>query len=115
MKRGDIYRADLDPVLGSEQGGVRPVVIVQNDRGNQTSPTVIVAPLTSRRKKLQQKTHVAVDPPEGGLTYPSQILCEQLRTLEKTRLTRYLGTLNGETLHRVDEALLEALGTGKAF
>ena len=115
MKRGDIFRADLDPVLGSEQGGVRPVVIVQNDRGNRSSPTVIVAPLTSQRKKLQQKTHVTVDPPEGGLKYPSLILCEQLRTLEKTRLSQYLGTLNSETLLRVDEALLEALGTGKAF
>ena len=115
MKRGDIYRANLDPVLGSEQGGTRPVVIVQNNRGNQSSPTVIVAPITSQRKKLTQKTHVAVNPPEGGLKYPSLILCEQLRTLEKSRLSRYLGTLSAPTLQLVDDALQQALGTGKAI
>lgn len=112
MKRGEIYRADLDPVLGSEQGGVRPVLIVQNDLGNQTSPTVIVAPLTSRRKKLRQRTHVAVEPPEGGLSCPSLILCEQLRTLEKRRLSRYMGMVSPTVLERVDEALRQALGTG---
>ncbi len=111
MKRGDIYRADLDPVLGSEQGGVRPVLIVQNDLGNQTSPTVIVVPLTSRRKKLKQKTHVTVDPPEGGLRCPSLILCEQVRTIEKSRLQRFLGTLSPERLRSVDEALHQALGS----
>lgn len=113
MKRGDVYRADLDPVQGSEQGGIRPVVIVQNDLGNQSSSTVIVAPLTSQRKKLFQRTHVEVMPPEGGLKYPSLVLCEQLRTLEKTRLSRYLGSFSAETLRHVDAALLEALGTGK--
>ena len=113
MKRGDVYRANLDPVQGSEQGGVRPVVIVQNDLGNRHSPTVIIAPLTSQRKKLSQKTHVPVEPPEGGLKYPSLVLCEQLRTLEKTRLDRYLGSLGEKTLLRVDAALCEALGTGR--
>ena len=113
MKRGDVYRANLDPVQGSEQGGIRPVVIVQNDRGNQSSPTVIVAPFTSQQKKRMLRTHVAVFPPEGGLKYPSQILCEQLRTLEKTRLSRYLGTLGADTLRLVDAALEAALGTGK--
>lgn len=112
MKRGDVYRADLDPVQGSEQGGIRPVVIVQNDRGNQSSPTVIVAPLTSQRKKLSQRTHVEVLPPEGGLKYPSLVLCEQLRTLEKTRLSKYLGSLSPGTLRLVDAALSAALGTG---
>lgn len=115
MKRGDVYRADLDPVQGSEQGGIRPVVIVQNDRGNQSSPTVIVAPLTSQRKKLSQRTHVEVFPPEGGLKYPSIVLCEQLRTLEKTRLSRYLGTLSPTTLQKLDTALQAALGTGQEF
>ncbi len=115
MKRGDVYRADLDPVKGSEQGGIRPVVIVQNDLGNLSSPTVIVAPLTSQQKRRSQKTHVAVLPPEGGLKYPSQILCEQLRTLEKTRLSRYLGTLEPDTLRQVDAALAAALGTGKGI
>ena len=105
MRRGDIYRADLDPVLGSEQGGVRPVLIVQNDLGNLTSPTVIIAPLTSRSKKKTLRTHVTVDPPEGGLSRPSQVLCEQVRTLEKSRLSLYLGRLSADTLRRVDEAL----------
>ena len=113
MKRGEIYRADLDPVLGSEQGGVRPVLIVQNDLGNQSSPTVIVAPLTSRRKRLRQPTHVLVLPPEGGLRQPSQVLCEQVRTLGKSRLTDYLGELTADTLRRVDIALQRALGTAR--
>ena len=113
MKRGEIYRADLDPVLGSEQGGVRPVLIVQNDLGNQSSPTVIVAPLTSRRKRLRQPTHVLIDPPEGGLRRPSQVLCEQVRTLEKSRLTAFLGELSEESLALVDEALRKALGTAR--
>lgn len=111
VRRGDIYRADLDPVLGSEQGGVRPVLIVQNDLGNLTSPTVIIAPLTSRSKKKTLRTHVTVDPPEGGLSRPSQVLCEQVRTLEKSRLSLYLGRLSADTLRRVDEALEQALGT----
>lgn len=114
MKRGEIYRADLDPVLGSEQGGVRPVLIVQNDLGNQTSPTVIVVPLTSRRKKLKQKTHVTIDPPEGGLRCPSLILCEQVRTVEKSRLTKFLGVLSPQSLKSVDEALRQALGSASA-
>ena len=113
MKRGEIYRADLDPVLGSEQGGVRPVLVVQNDQGNQSSPTVIVAPPTSRRKRPRQPTHVLVLPPEGGLSQPSQVLCEQVRTLEKSRLTDYLGELTADTLRRVDDALQRALGTAR--
>ena len=113
MKRGEIYRADLDPVLGSEQGGVRPVLIVQNDLGNMTSPTVIVVPLTSRRKRLRQRTHVQVSPPEGGLRCDSLILCEQVRTIEKSRLGPYLGALTEESLARVDEALRQALGTAR--
>ena len=113
MKRGEIYRADLDPVRGSEQGGIRPVLIVQNALGNQTSPTVIVAPLTSRRKRPRQPTHVPIDPPEGGLCRPSQVLCEQLRTLEKTRLSRYLGQISEQSLARVERALQAALGTAR--
>ena len=113
MRRGEVYRADLDPVLGSEQGGVRPVLIVQNDLGNQSSPTVIVVPLTSRRKRPRQPTHVLVEPPEGGLTQPSQVLCEQVRTLEKTRLQSCLGEVSPETLARVEEALAKALGTAR--
>ena len=110
MRRGDIYRADLDPVLGSEQGGVRPVLIVQNDLGNLTSPTVIIAPLTSRSKKKTLRTHVTVEPPEGGLNRSSQVLCEQVRTLEKSRLRQHLGCLSGEKLALVERALALAVG-----
>lgn len=113
MKRGEIYRADLDPVLGSEQGGIRPVLIVQNDLANQSSPTVIVVPLTSRQKHPRQPTHVRIDPPEGGLLRPSQALCEQVRTLEKSRLTNYMGTLTENSLQRVEKALHQALGTAR--
>lgn len=111
MKRGDIYRADLDPVVGSEQGGVRPVVIIQNDIGNQHSPTVIVAAVTTRRKKPELPVHVLIWPEESGLPQPSVVLTEQVRTLEKTRLTQYLGTLNADAMRRIDQALLRSLGT----
>lgn len=105
MKRGDIYRADLDPVVGSEQGGIRPVLIVQNDRGNQHSPTVIVAAITTRRKKTTLPVHVEITAAESGLTRDSVVLTEQVRTLEKTRLTRYLGTLDEDAMKRIDRAL----------
>ena len=113
MKRGDIYRADLDPVTGSEQGGVRPVLVIQNDIGNRTSPTVIVVPLTSRLKKPSQQTHVLIEPPEGGLRHPSLVLCEQVRTLEKRRLDRFMGTVSQECLARVENALLRAIGAAR--
>ena len=80
MKRGDIYRADLDPVIGSEQGGVRPVLIIQNDAGNQHSPTVIVAAITSRRKRPQLPVHVMITAEESGLPSDSVVLTEQVRT-----------------------------------
>lgn len=111
MKRGDIYIADLDPVVGSEQGGVRPVVVIQNDTGNLYSPTVIVAAVTGRRKKPSLPVHVRITAAESGLTQDSVVLLEQLRTLEKTRLTRYLGTLGEDTMRRIDRALGMSLGT----
>ena len=111
MKRGEIYRADLDPVLGSEQGGVRPVLIIQNDMGNRHSPTVIVAAITSRMNKPKLPTHVLVAPEESGLKQPSVILLEQVRTLEKSRLRKYLGKLTAEAMERVEEALGVSLGT----
>ena len=113
MKRGDIYRADLDPVVGSEQGGIRPVVIIQNDIGNLYSPTVIVAALTSSRKKPELPVHVFIAAGEGGLPRDSLVLTEQVRTLEKTRLTRYMGTLREETMRRIDQALGMSLGTAQ--
>ena len=110
MKRGEIYYADLDPVQGSEQGGMRPVLIIQNDLGNRFSPTVIVLPLTSRTGKTPLRTHVLVHPPMGGLLKPSVILCEQVRTLEKKRLRRYVGMLRQDKMRMVEQALLIAVG-----
>lgn len=112
MKRGEIYRADLDPVIGSEQGGVRPVVIIQNDIGNQHSTTVIVAAVTTRDKKAHLPVHVSVTAAESGLKKDSVILTEQVRTLEKSRLTRYLGRLPPEAMRRLDRALRLSMGTG---
>jgi len=112
MKRGDIYRADLDPVVGSEQGGVRPVVIIQNDIGNRHSTTVIVAAVTSRDKKTALPVHVAISAEESGLERDSVVLLEQVRTLEKSRLKKYLGRLSPKAMRRVDRALALSLGTG---
>lgn len=111
MKRGDIYRACLDPVIGSEQGGVRPVLIVQNDMGNLHSPTVIVAAITSRHKKPNLPTHVALQAKECGIPRDSVVMMEQVRTLQKSRLTKYLGSVPAETMRLVDEALMRSLGT----
>ena len=110
MKRGDIYRADLDPVVGSEQGGVRPVLIIQNDTGNLHSPTVIVAAITGRKKKPHMPVHVLITAEESGLAMDSIVLTEQVRTLEKSRLTRYLGHLSEQTMGRIDEALVRSIG-----
>ena len=111
MKRGDIYRADLDPVIGSEQGGVRPVLIIQNDTGNLHSPTVIVAAITGRRKKPHMPVHVPISAIESGLAMDSIVLTEQVRTLEKSRLTKYLGHLPEDAMARIDAALMRSIGT----
>ena len=113
MKRGEIYFADLDPVIGSEQGGIRPVLIIQNDLGNRFSPTVIVLPLTSRQGKAHFRTHVPLMPPVGGVKKPSVILCEQVRTLEKSRLRQRLGRLPVEKMALVEQALAAAVGAGE--
>jgi len=110
VKRGELYYADLDPVIGSEQGGMRPVLIIQNDLGNRFSPTVIVLPLTSKVNKTPLRTHVPLLPPQGGVRKPSIILCEQVRTLEKVRLTRKLGVLSPEKMALVEKALAAAVG-----
>lgn len=110
VRRGDIFIADLDPVVGSEQGGVRPVVIVQNDRGNHFSPTVICAAMTSKIGKHDLPTHVWVSARDSGLRSDSLVLCEQLRTLEKRRLRMRAGRIDDLALRRVDAALLAALG-----
>ena len=109
VKRGEIYIAELDPVVGSEQGGRRPVLIIQNDRGNRFAPTVIAVPLTTSQHKPSLPTHVPLESGEGGLRHASIVLCEQVRTLEKTRLLKYLGRLSGERVKAVEEALFISL------
>ncbi len=110
IKRGDIYLANLNPVVGSEQGGLRPVLIVQNNKGNRYSPTVIVAAITSSDQKPDLPTHITILPEQSGLHKPSIILMEQLRTLDKSRLASYLGMLDKETMRKADQALECSLG-----
>ena len=110
MKRGDIYRADLDPVIGSEQGGVRPVLIIQNDTGNLHSPTVIVAAITSRRKKAQMPVHVLITAEESGLPADSVVLTEQISTIDRKRLRGYVGTVDRPTMKKVEQAIQISLG-----
>lgn len=97
--------AGLDPVIGSEQGGFRPVVIIQNDLGNLHAPTVIVIPLTSSAAKPLLPTHVSIPAGEGGLWRDSTALCEQVRTVEKSRLKRHVGCLSGTSLRLISRAL----------
>lgn len=110
IKRGDIYYADLSPVVGSEQGGVRPVLIVQNDVGNRYSPTVIAAAITSRMGKTALPTHIAVDGNSCGLSKNSVVLLEQVRTLDKRRLRDRMGALNEEDMGKVNNALTVSFG-----
>lgn len=109
VKRGEIYYADLSPVVGSEQGGIRPVLIVQNDVGNKYSPTVIAAAITSQMNKAKLPTHVELNE-STGLQKNSVLLLEQLRTIDKTRLGTRVGSLNRETMSKVDSALMVSLG-----
>ena len=110
ITRGDIFIADLNPVQGSEQGGVRPVLIVQNDRGNRFSPTVICAAMTSRVGKNDLPTHVWISARDSGLQSDSLVLCEQIRTIEKRRLRTKVGHIESMAMARVNGALLCALG-----
>lgn len=110
IKRGEIYSADLDPVIGSEQGGIRPVLVIQNDIGNKYSPTVIVLAITSKLSKTNLPTHVEIAAGEAGLTKASLILAEQMRTLEKTRLGERLGRLSARDMARVESAIYASLG-----
>lgn len=110
VKRGDIFYADLSPVIGSEQGGVRPVLVVQNDIGNKFSPTVIVAAVTSQINKAKLPTHIEISANEFGLSKDSVILAEQVRTVDKKRLREKIGTLDERQMARVDEALSVSFG-----
>ena len=109
IKRGDIYYADLSPVVGSEQGGLRPVLIVQNDVGNKYSPTVIAAAITSKMNKAKLPTHIELNSDEYDIVKDSVILLEQLRTIDKKRLKDKVCHLEGDIMDRVNEALLISL------
>ena len=108
--RGDIYFADLNPVLGSEQGGFRPVLVVQNDIGNKYSPTVIISAITSQIQKARLPTHVELPSRLSGLEKNSVILLEQVRTIDKRRLKKRVAKLDGEIMSEVDEGLAISLG-----
>ena len=113
IKRGDIYYADLSPVVGSEQGGVRPVLIVQNDVGNKYSPTVIAAAITSQQFKTRLPTHICVDAAVCGLSKDSVVLLEQIRTLDKQRLREKMGNLPDADMSRINDALSVSMGLNK--
>ena len=110
VKRGDMYYADLSPVVGSEQGGVRPVLIIQNDVGNKYSPTVIAAAITSQIGKSRLPTHININSSEYGLMKNSVILAEQVRTIDKSRLLEKIGQVDAVTMHRVNSALGVSFG-----
>ena len=110
VKRGEIYYADLSPVVGSEQGGIRPVLIVQNDVGNRHSPTVIAAAITSRLDKAKLPTHISLNAASCGLQKDSIVLLEQIRTIDKKRLKEKMGALDNSAMHQVDNALSISFG-----
>ncbi len=110
VKRGDIYYADLSPVVGSEQGGVRPVLIIQNDVGNKYSPTVIATAITSQINKAKMPTHIELDANEYGLSRDSVVLAEQIRTIDKRRLKEKIGHLDSKLMNKVNEALEISFG-----
>jgi len=110
IKRGDIYYADLSPVVGSEQGGIRPVLVVQNDIGNKYSPTIIVSAITAKIDKAKLPTHVEISASEFGLPKDSVILLEQIRTVDKKRLKDKIGFLSPDLMKKVDEAIQISFG-----
>ena len=110
IKRGDIYYADLSPVIGSEQGGVRPVLIVQNDIGNKYSPTVIAAAITSQQGKTELPTHIEVNGDSCGLAKDSVVLLEQVRTIDKRRLKEKMGALPNSDMNKINNAISISMG-----
>ena len=115
IKRGDIFYADLSPVIGSEQGGIRPVLIVQNDIGNRFSPTVIAAAITSQHSKAKLPTHISLRATGSGLSKDSVVLLEQIRTIDKKRLKEKMGALDTISMNQVDEALTISFGLATDF
>ncbi len=114
IRRGDIYYADLSPVVGSEQGGLRPVLIIQNDVGNRYSPTVIAAAITSRMGKTRLPTHIDIFAEKVGLAKDSVILLEQVRTIDKRRLKEKIGHLDTDVMNEVNSAIAVSFGLGAA-
>ena len=110
IKRGDIYYADLSPVVGSEQGGIRPVLIIQNDTGNRYSPTVIAAAITSRQSKTKLPTHIPIEAGGCGLQKDSVVLLEQVRTLDKRRLREKMGSVDIQAMKAINQALSVSFG-----
>jgi mRNA interferase MazF len=110
IRRGDLFYAQLNPVIGSEQGGVRPVLVVQNDIGNQYSPTTIVAAITSQISKAKLPTHIEIPADKSGLEKDSVILAEQIRTIDKSRLKQKIVSLDEETMEKVNTAIEISLG-----
>lgn len=115
IKRGDIFYADLSPVIGSEQGGMRPVLIVQNDVGNRYSPTVIAAAITSQQAKSNLPTHIRINASGCGLSKDSIVLLEQVRTIDKQRLKEKMGTLDDGTMNGINQALTVSFGLAQAY
>ena len=113
VKRGEIYYADLSPVVGSEQGGMRPVLIVQNDTGNRHSPTVIAAAITSQMGKAKLPTHIELAAQSYGLPRESVVLLEQIRTLDKKRLRQCMGHLDSAVMEKVDNAIAVSFGLNR--
>lgn len=114
IKRGELYYADLSPNFGSEQGGIRPVLVVQNDVGNKYSPTVIAAAITSKLTKARLPTHIEISASDYGLSKDSVILLEQIRTIDKRRLKEKIGVLDTTVMRRVNDGLIISLGVGGA-
>lgn len=110
VKRGDIFYADLSPVVGSEQGGVRPVLVIQNNIGNKYSPTIIISAITSQINKAKLPTHVEITAPDYGLPKDSVVLLEQIRTIDKKRLRERIGRFSDEMMENVDDCLKISLG-----
>lgn len=110
VKRGDIFYADLSPVIGSEQGGVRPVLVIQNDIGNKYSPTIIISAITSQINKAKLPTHIEISAPQYGLPKDSVVLLEQIRTIDKKRLREKIGRFSDKMMDNVDECLMISLG-----
>ena len=110
IRRGEIYYADLSPVVGSEQGGVRPVLIVQNDVGNRHSPTVIAAAITSQTEKAKLPTHISLNAATCGLAKDSVVLLEQIRTIDKRRLKERMGEIDSNSMRKINNALTISFG-----